>query len=102
GGGPGRAPPDSPDAVPGIQSLTPGRRSPPLPRPKPMPAPRRLVLIDGNSFLYRAFHALPPLTSSRGQPTGAIFGFINMLQKIRADHAPDLIGVVMDAPGPTF
>ena len=67
-----------------------------------MPAPRRLVLIDGNSYLYRAFHALPPLTTSRGQPTGAIFGFLNMLRQIRRVQAPDLIAVVMDAPGPTF
>ena len=67
-----------------------------------MPSPRRLVLIDGNSYLYRAFHALPPLTTSKGQPTGAIFGFLNMLRQIRRMHSPDLIAVVMDAPGPTF
>jgi DNA polymerase-1 len=67
-----------------------------------MPAPRRLVLIDGNSYLYRAFHALPPLTTSRGQPTGAIFGFLNMLRQIQRNQSPDLIAVVMDAPGPTF
>ncbi len=67
-----------------------------------MSAPRRLVLIDGNSYLYRAFHALPPLTTSRGQPTGAIFGFLNMLRQIQRVQAPDLIAVVMDAPGPTF
>lgn len=63
---------------------------------------RRLVLIDGSGFLYRAFHALPPLTAANGQPTGAIFGFINMLKKLRADQQPDLIAVVMDAPGRTF
>ena len=67
-----------------------------------MSAPRRLVLIDGNSYLYRAFHALPPLTTSQGQPTGAIFGFLNMLRQIQRVQAPDLIAVVMDAPGPTF
>ncbi len=67
-----------------------------------MTAPRRLVLIDGNSYLYRAFHALPPLTTSKGQPTGAIFGFLNMLRQIQRVQAPDLIAVVMDAPGPTF
>jgi DNA polymerase-1 len=67
-----------------------------------MPVPRRLVLIDGNSYLYRAFHALPPLTTSKGQPTGAIFGFLNMLRQIQRVHSPDLIAVVMDAPGPTF
>ncbi|MDH5254402.1 MAG: DNA polymerase I [Gammaproteobacteria bacterium] len=63
---------------------------------------RRLVLIDGYSYLYRAFHALPPLTTSRGQPTGAIFGFLNMLRQIQRTRKPDLIAVVMDAPGPTF
>ena len=67
-----------------------------------MSAPRRLVLIDGNSYLYRAFHALPPLTTSKGQPTGAIFGFLNMLRQIQRTRKPDLIAVVMDAPGPTF
>ncbi|MEO8225045.1 MAG: 5'-3' exonuclease H3TH domain-containing protein, partial [Gammaproteobacteria bacterium] len=67
-----------------------------------MTAPRRLVLIDGYSYLYRAFHALPPLTTSKGQPTGAIFGFLNMLRQIQRTRKPDLIAVVMDAPGPTF
>jgi DNA polymerase-1 len=67
-----------------------------------MSVPRRLVLIDGNSYLYRAFHALPPLTTSSGQPTGAIFGFLNMLRQIQRSRSPDLIAVVMDAPGPTF
>ena len=67
----------------------------------PGPA-RRLVLIDGYSYLYRAFHALPPLTTSKGQPTGAIFGFLNMLRQIQRTRKPDLIAVVMDAPGPTF
>jgi DNA polymerase-1 len=67
-----------------------------------MTAPRRLVLIDGYSYLYRAFHALPPLTNSRGEATGAIFGFLNMLRQIRRTQQPDLIAVVMDAPGKTF
>ena len=66
------------------------------------PPARRLVLIDGYSYLYRAFHALPPLTTSKGQPTGAIFGFLNMLRQIQRTRKPDLIAVVMDAPGPTF
>jgi DNA polymerase-1 len=67
-----------------------------------MPAPRLLVLIDGYSYLYRAFHALPPLTTSKGQPTGAVFGFLNMLRQIQRTRKPDLMAVVMDAPGPTF
>ena len=67
-----------------------------------MTGPRRLVLIDGYSYMYRAFHALPPLTTSKGQPTGAIFGFLNMLRQIQRTRQPDLMAVVMDAPGPTF
>jgi DNA polymerase-1 len=63
---------------------------------------RRLILIDGSGYIYRAFHALPPLTTSQGQPTGAIYGFLNMLQKLRTEQRPDLIAVVMDASGPTF
>ncbi|MBN8280529.1 MAG: DNA polymerase I [Gammaproteobacteria bacterium] len=52
--------------------------------------------------MYRAFHALPPLTTSKGQPTGAIFGFLNMLRQIQRTRRPDLLAVVMDAPGKTF
>jgi DNA polymerase-1 len=70
--------------------------------PAPAGEPRRLVLIDGYSYMYRAFHALPPLTTSKGQPTGAIFGFLNMLRQIQRTRQPDLLAVVMDAPGPTF
>jgi DNA polymerase I len=66
------------------------------------PGARTLHLIDGSSYLYRAFHALPPLTNSRGEPTGAVFGVINMLQKFIAERDPALIAVVMDAPGRTF
>ncbi|MGD8235183.1 MAG: DNA polymerase I [Chromatiales bacterium] len=61
-----------------------------------------LVLVDGSSYLFRAFHALPPLTNSSGQPTGAVVGVINMLRKLVADENPDYIGVVFDAPGKTF
>src|SRR5262245_65122479 len=67
-----------------------------------MNARRKLVLVDGSSYLYRAFHALPPLTNSRGEPTGAVFGVLNMLQKIIKEEAPQLIAVVVDAPGRTF
>ena len=63
---------------------------------------RKLVLVDGSSYLYRAFHALPPLSNSRGEPTGAVFGVINMLQKLLKEESPQLIGVVVDAPGRTF
>jgi DNA polymerase-1 len=61
-----------------------------------------LVLVDGSSYLYRAFHALPPFTNSRGEPTGAVYGVINMLQKFLKDHDPARIAVVFDAPGKTF
>ncbi len=66
------------------------------------PAPRKLVLVDGSSYLYRAFHALPPLTNSKGEPTGAVLGVLNMLHKLLKDENPELIGVVFDAPGRTF
>ena len=61
-----------------------------------------LVLIDGSSFLYRAFNALPPLTNSRGEPTGAVLGVANMLRKLMARFPEGHIGVVFDAPGRTF
>ncbi len=69
-----------------------------------MPLPERpdLVLIDGSSYLYRAFFALPPLTNSKGAPTGAIYGVLNMLSKFLRDFTPPHIGVVFDAPGKTF
>jgi DNA polymerase-1 len=61
-----------------------------------------LVLIDGSSYLYRAFYALPPLTNSSGMPTGAVFGVLNMLSKFLREFVPPAIGVVFDAPGRTF
>ena len=61
-----------------------------------------LVLVDGSSYLYRAFFALPPLTNSRGEPTGAVYGVINMLRKLIDEYQPSHIGVVFDAPGRTF
>ena len=63
---------------------------------------RKLVLVDGSSYLYRAFHALPPLNTSSGAPTGAVLGVINMLNKLIKEEAPDLVAVVFDAPGRTF
>ena len=61
-----------------------------------------LYLVDGSSYLYRAFHALPPLTNSRGEPTGAVLGVVNMLVKFLKDYEPEHIAVVFDAPGRTF
>ncbi len=62
----------------------------------------KLLLVDGSSYLYRAFHALPPLTNSRGEPTGAVLGVLNMLNKLIKEELPDRIAVVFDAPGRTF
>lgn len=61
-----------------------------------------LVLVDGSSFLYRAFHALPPLTNSHGEPTGAVYGVVNMLRKLVETYGDAHIGVVFDAPGRNF
>ena len=71
-----------------------------------MTEPQRLTadvaLVDGSSYLYRAYHALPPLTTSRGMPTGAIYGVVSMLQRLAETVATPQVAVVMDAPGPTF
>ena len=61
----------------------------------------RLVLIDGSSYLFRAFHALPPLTAPDGSPTGALFGIVNMLRATLKEN-PDYVAFVLDASGPTF
>ncbi|WP_262967097.1 DNA polymerase I [Methylobacter psychrophilus] len=63
---------------------------------------KRLILIDGSSFLFRAYHAIPPLTNPLGEPTNAIYGVSNMLRKLIADYQNDYITVVFDAPGKTF
>ncbi|MGO4774774.1 5'-3' exonuclease H3TH domain-containing protein, partial [Lysobacter sp. 2RAB21] len=62
---------------------------------------KRLVLIDGSSYLYRAFHALPPLSNDAGEPTGALFGVVNMLRST-LNERPDYVAFVVDAPGKTF
>jgi DNA polymerase-1 len=61
-----------------------------------------LILIDGSSYLYRAFHALPNLTNSKGEPTGALHGVLNMINKLVREEQASHIGVVFDAPGKTF
>ncbi|MEC8902804.1 MAG: DNA polymerase I [Pseudomonadota bacterium] len=61
-----------------------------------------IVLVDGSSYLYRAFHALPPLTTSNGQPTGAVKGVLNMLKRLMKDYPDSPMAVVFDAPGKTF
>ncbi len=60
------------------------------------------ILVDGSSYLYRAFHAMPSLTNSRGEPTGAVYGVINMLRKLLREYQPKHIAVVFDAKGKTF
>ena len=62
----------------------------------------RLILVDGSSFLFRAYHAIPPLTNANGDPTNAIYGVSNMLRKLIADYHSDYITVIFDAPGKTF
>jgi len=61
-----------------------------------------LILVDGSSYLFRAFHALPPLENSKGQATGAIYGVINMLKKLVDEYQPEHMAVVFDAKGKTF
>ncbi|MGO1872477.1 MAG: DNA polymerase I, partial [Halomonas sp.] len=61
-----------------------------------------IVLVDGSSYLYRAFHALPPLTTATGQPTGAVKGVLNMLKRLIKDYPQSPMAVVFDAPGKTF
>lgn len=63
---------------------------------------KALYLVDGSSYLFRAYHALPPLSTSRGEPTGALYGVANMLRKWVKDESPQLLGVIFDAPGKTF
>ena len=61
-----------------------------------------VILVDGSSYLYRAFHAMPPLTNAKDQPTGAIYGVVNMLRRLVADYSPTIMVVVFDAKGKTF
>lgn len=65
-------------------------------------AEKPIILVDGSSYLYRAFHALPPLTTSSGQPTGAVRGVTSMLRKLIKDYDPQYMAVIFDAKGKTF
>lgn len=67
-----------------------------------MASDKPVILIDGSSYLYRAYHALPPLVNSKGHPTGAIYGVLNMLKSILSSYDPELIAVIFDAKGKTF
>ena len=60
------------------------------------------ILVDGSSYLYRAFHAMPNLMNSKGEYTGAVYGVVNMLRKLIKDYDPEHIAVVFDAKGKTF
>lgn len=61
-----------------------------------------LILVDGSSYLYRAYHAFPPLTNSAGEPTGAMYGVLNMLRSLIMQYKPSHVAVVFDAKGKTF
>ncbi|ADD79122.1 PolA [Pantoea ananatis LMG 20103] len=61
-----------------------------------------LILVDGSSYLYRAYHAFPPLTNSAGEPTGAMYGVLNMLKSLLVQYSPTHVAVVFDAKGKTF
>ncbi|MGZ4999201.1 MAG: DNA polymerase I [Methylomonas sp.] len=65
-------------------------------------SPNKLILVDGSSFLFRAFHALPPLNNAEGVPTNAVYGVSNMLRKLINDYGTPYFAVVFDAPGKTF
>ena len=58
-----------------------------------------VILVDGSSYVYRAYHALPPLTTSTGQPTGAVRGVVTMVMRILQDHPNAPVGMVFDAKG---
>lgn len=63
---------------------------------------KQLVLVDGSSYLYRAFHAMPGLTNSKGMPTGAVYGVVNMLKRLRNDYPGQRVAIIFDAKGKTF
>src|SRR3989344_1859051 len=63
---------------------------------------KRLILIDSHAIIHRAYHALPPFTSPKGEPTGAVYGFTSILLRILRELKPDCIAAAFDLPGPTF
>lgn len=67
-----------------------------------MAEPKQLILVDGSSYLFRAFHALPPLVTSKGKPTGAVKGVINMIRSLMKNYEDSNIAIVFDAKGKTF
>ena len=63
---------------------------------------KTLLLVDGSSYLYRAFHAMPDLRNAQGEPTGALYGVVNMLRKLVSDHKAEYAACIFDARGKTF
>src|ERR1700685_4811873 len=68
----------------------------------PPGAPEVLYLVDLSGYVFRAYHALPPLSSSKGEPTHAVLGTVNMLQKVVGERRPHMLAVAMDSKGRTF
>jgi DNA polymerase I len=91
-----RGPRPSPTTPTALAGEKPGSR---LPEPGSADV---LYLIDLSGYVFRAYHALPPLSSSRGEPTHAVLGTVNMLQKVVGERRPHMLAVAMDSPGPTF
>ena len=61
-----------------------------------------VILVDASSYLFRAYHAMPPLTNSKGNPTGAIYGVINMMKKLIDEYQPEYVAMIFDPKGNTF
>jgi DNA polymerase-1 len=89
-------PKTAPAANPAAGGAAEGTRLP------PPGAPEVLYLVDLSGYVFRAYHALPPLSSSRGEPTHAVLGTVNMLQKVVGERRPHMLAVAMDSKGPTF
>ena len=70
--------------------------------PKENPQGGKLFLVDGHSFCYRAFYAIPNLTNSKGEPTNAIYGFITMMRRLMEEQKPDYVAMCFDRKEPTF
>ncbi|NOQ79866.1 MAG: DNA polymerase I, partial [Gammaproteobacteria bacterium] len=68
----------------------------------PTVSDKQLVLVDGSSYLYRAFHAMPSLHSSKGMPTGTVYGVVNMLKRLLNDYPTQRVAMIFDAKGKTF
>src|SRR6201996_140331 len=95
---------DGPSAVPSASPDPRGTEgSPAAPARLPPPgADDVLYLVDLSGYVFRAYHALPPLSSTKGEPTHAVLGTVNMLQKVVAERRPHMFVVAMDSKGPTF